>query len=638
MKKMLLGLGLVFLFFSVSFQTAQAEAVPNANMVITDKGEVKSKDEAKKDKDIKVKKKIETVAGIELHSQYYPLANYRANISTDGESWLSKPAVGAMNGITNFFFFLSKIISQMVDTCIDKLFSLDVVNQIADLIGDISTQLYNHLWASFGTLFFMIAAVHLFFIFAFKQNAVETFKRGLVLFLVLGLVTIWFSNVSYYLKVVNHLTEETEGVLMKAGTTFTTGSDVKIPEGQELEGALAVMRNFYFDLTVERPYLLMNYGTPDKASVVKKDKSRVDRLVSLKSTDAAQEKRKEIIKQEINSKNNPNMSAGYVDYQMAIAFLALLFTLILGIPLILIAFLHVLFSVLPMLLSIVLAITAILSILPSFSNSFLKTFGRMMALFLMKALVSLFILAIFLIVTLMDKLLPPTNPGMYFVNILAIALTIICLLKYRNEVIALFTAGQVSVNTSMPKVSDWKNKVPDVTIPSRLGVWTPTDEGGGSEREKEGERGKQEPENSGDNQGADDVPMPSESENYSRREQQENFDSEEPSETSTDNQEERGNQDVPDSSSDYANDRGMNSEEGKTSASERNNEFDSTGDDLARNVVDFDDYKQEKDTPSNFERTPQPEPVNEDYLQSLEMMEPPAIENEGDDSETYQVG
>ncbi|WP_369821508.1 CD3337/EF1877 family mobilome membrane protein [Listeria sp. ILCC796] len=624
---MMCAMFLVLVFMSMTMQTVQAEVAPNSDVVITDKGEVKTKEEATKEKNTTVKKKIETVAGIELHSKYYPLANYRANVSTEGESWLSKPAVGAMNGITNFFFFLSKIISEMVDTCIDKLFSLDVVNAVADLIGKISTQLYNHLWASFGALFVVIAVSHLFFIFVFKQNAVETLKRGLILFLVMGLVTVWFSNVSYYLKVVNHWTEQTEGVLMKAGTTFTTDSEVTIPEGQELEGALSVMRNFYFDLTVERPYLLMNYGTPDKASIIKGDKNRVDRLLSLKSTDAGQDKRNEIIKQEINSKNNPNMSAGYVDYQMAIAFIAFLFTLILGIPLILIAFLHVLFSVLPMLLSIVLAITAILSILPSFSNSFLKTFGKMIALFLMKALVSLLILAIFLIVTLMDKLLPPTSPSMYFVNMLAIAITIICLLKYRNEVIALFTAGQVRVNAPMPHVSDLKDKVTKGFSSPKLESFTFPDLGGRSELRGEDSEGTETLDNA-----IGEIDTQSFEENNYSRQDQETLGEENSSVGQLESPEEN-----QENSRNYTDFENVNDSD---SLDETYTDMGSMSEEESRNVVDFDDFRQGKEELSNFERTPQPEPVNEDYFQSLEMMEPPAVdvENEGDDDEIHQVG
>lgn len=483
LKRFLLIFCLVFLISFIPIQTVYAEVTPDINTVIDDDGTVKTKDEVEKEKNVTVKKKIVKKAGIELHSKYYPLENYRANVSDD-TGWLSKPAISAMNGITNFFFFLSKIISEMVDTCIDKLYSLDVVNQIADMIANISSKLYQNLFATFGVMFVVIAAVHLFFIFAFKQNATETIKRGLTLFLVLGLVTVWFSNAGYYLKVVNHLTEETEGVLMKAGTTFTADSDEKIPEGQELDGALAVMRNFYFDLTVERPYLLMNYGTPDKASIIKKDEKRVDSLLSLKSTESAQKQREKIINNEVNKLDNAYMSASSVDYQMAIAFISLLFTIILGIPLILVAFLHVLFSVLPMLLSIVLAITAILSILPSFSNSFFKTFGKMVALFLMKALVSLFILAIFLIVTLMDKLIPPVNLGLYLVNMLATSLIIICLFIYRNEVISLFSAGEVQMGNTMPKIPrkykrmlsnmsnmpEWENSYPSNKLPLNTGV------------------------------------------------------------------------------------------------------------------------------------------------------------------------
>ncbi|EUJ33146.1 hypothetical protein MFLO_04375 [Listeria floridensis FSL S10-1187] len=389
-----------------------------------------------------IAKKKENVAGIELHSKYFPSENYQAITDTSDEGWIDSKLVGAMNGITNFFFFLTKIIAEIVDTCVEKLYSVNVIEKISDMVSKISGVLWRNLEASFGVLFFLIAVIQIFFIFTAKRNSMQAMKRGFMLFCVMGVCLMWFSNTGYYLKTLNHLSSETQGVIMKAGTEFTTSSGEKVEEGKELEGSLAIMRNFYFDLIVKRPYLLMNYGTPNPDKIGEK---RIDEMLSYKvTTKEAIEKKKEAVKEEIDSKDNAYMSSAYATYQMAIAFLSFLFSIVLGIPLILIAFMNVIVGILAMVIAVIVPTTAILSYLPSFANSIWNTLGKLIGVFLLKALIGLLILFIFLIVNTMDILLPPTSLGMYFVNILAIAVSIILMLKYRNQLIKFFTAGRVA--------------------------------------------------------------------------------------------------------------------------------------------------------------------------------------------------
>ncbi|MBA3925537.1 CD3337/EF1877 family mobilome membrane protein [Listeria rustica] len=454
-------------------EQAKEQAKKASDKTIQQQADKKARDiQAQEAKELKAKttvqKKIVTVAGITLHSKYYPNANYRANIDTSDDGFFDKKIISAMNALTNFFFSLTKIVANVVDTSVDKLYSMDVVNQVSDMIANISVQLFHGLNEKFGVLFFTIAVIQIFIIFAVKQNHGEAFRKAMLLFLVIGLGFLWFSNVSYYLKVVNHLSEETQGVIMQSGTSFTADSKEKVVKGEELEGSLSLMRNFYFDLIVERPYLLMNYGTPDKSALIQKDKNRVDKLLSYKDTKEGQKAKEKVISSEIDTKNNPYMSSNYVDYQMAIAFISFLFSILLGIPLVLIAFLNPLISILFVVLALVFAITAILSILPSFSNSLLNTFTKMLAVAFMKCIVGLFILFIYLIVAVMDKLLPPTSIGMYALNIIAVAASIFLLMKYRNELIKLVTGDAItSIDNHIPEnmMQNMQLDLPKMDIP-----------------------------------------------------------------------------------------------------------------------------------------------------------------------------
>ncbi|MBC1374204.1 hypothetical protein HB839_01550 [Listeria sp. FSL L7-1699] len=382
--------------------------------------------------------------GIELLSKKYDLSHYESLTSTEDEGMLSSAFVGGMNAIANFFFAITKLIGEVIDTGIGYLYSLDAIKLLSEKIGGISELLWDNLYASFGILFFLVAVLQIFFTVVVKKNGVAAGKKAFMLFLVIGISFIWFSNSSWYLKSINKLSAETQGVIMKAGTAFSADSGQKIPKGQELDGSLAVMRNAYFSIVVEKPYLLMNYGTPDKAQILKDDSSRIDRMLSFKMTQAGLESKKKEVESEINDLGNNAMNASNVSNKMGVSFLSMIFAILLGIPLLLIAFLNLLLQVLALGIALLLPISFIISFIPSFANSGWKTFGKLVGVFLLKALVGMVILFVFLIITIMDTIIPTTNTGMYFLNGIAIAVCIILLIIFRDKMIALVTAGMVS--------------------------------------------------------------------------------------------------------------------------------------------------------------------------------------------------
>ncbi|MBM5596653.1 hypothetical protein D8X91_05690 [Listeria seeligeri] len=382
--------------------------------------------------------------GIELLSKKYDLSHYESLTSTEDEGMLSATIVDGMNAISNFFFAITKLIGDVIDTGIGYLYSLDAIKLLSEKIGGISELLWDNLYASFGILFFLIAVLQIFFTVVVKKNGVAAGKKAFMLFLVIGISMIWFSNSSWYLNSINKLSSETQGVIMKAGTAFSADSGQKITKGQELDGSLAVMRNAYFSIVVEKPYLLMNYGTPDKTQILKDDSNRIDRMLSYKMTQDGVKEKEKAVQSEINDLGNNAMNASNVSNKMGVSFLSMIFAILLGIPLLLIAFLNLLLQVLALGIALLLPISFIVSFIPSFANSGWKTFGKLVGVFLLKALVGMVILFVFLIITIMDTIIPTTNTGMYFLNGIAIAACIILLIIFRDKMISLVTAGMVS--------------------------------------------------------------------------------------------------------------------------------------------------------------------------------------------------
>ncbi|EHO5109431.1 hypothetical protein KLP99_001631 [Listeria monocytogenes] len=382
--------------------------------------------------------------GIELSSERYDMSHYEALTSTSDEGMIDSKLISGMNSIANFFFAITKLIGEVIDTGIGYLYSLDAIKLLSDKIGGISEILWNNLYETFGILFFLVAVLQIFFTVVIKKNGVAAGKKAFMLFLVIGISFIWFTNSSWYIKAINNLSSETQGVIMKAGTAFSTGSGQKITKGKELDGSLAVMRNAYFSIVVEKPYLLMNYGTPDKSEILKDDPNRIDNMLKYKMSQAGLKEKEKLIESEVNDLGNIAMSSGNIAQKMGVAFLSMIFAILLGLPLLLIAFLNLLLQVLVLGVALILPISFIMSFIPSFANSGWKTFGKMVGIFLLKALVGMVILFVFLIITIMDTIIPATNIGMYFLNGIAISICIILLIVFRDKVISLVSAGMVT--------------------------------------------------------------------------------------------------------------------------------------------------------------------------------------------------
>ncbi|EPS2988342.1 CD3337/EF1877 family mobilome membrane protein [Listeria monocytogenes] len=382
--------------------------------------------------------------GIELLSEKYDMSHYEALTSTDGEGMIDSTIIEGMNSIANFFFSITKLIGEVIDTGIGYLYSLDAIKLLSDKVGNISEMLWDNLYQTFGILFFLVAVLQIFFTVVVKKNGVAAGKKAFMLFLVIGISFVWFTNSSWYIKSINSLSSETQGVIMKAGTAFSADSGQKITKGEELDGSLAVMRNAYFSIVVEKPYLLMNYGTPDKAEILKNNPDRIDNMLKYKMTKEGMKSKKELIDSEVNDLGNNHMSAGNVAQKMGVAFLSMIFSIILGCPLLLIAFLNLLLQVLALGVSLILPVSFIMSFIPSFSSSGWKTFGKLVGIFLLKALVGMIILFVFLIITIIDTLIPATNIGMYFLNGIVIAVCIILLIMFRDKLISLISGGMVA--------------------------------------------------------------------------------------------------------------------------------------------------------------------------------------------------
>ncbi len=391
----------------------------------------------------KIDPNIEEQGGVELEGERYDLEQYRA-VTYIEESWnpfslekLDK----MMNGIANMFFGMTKLVANIVDTGLRELYGLSIVNQFADKIGSASEELWDVLYENFAALLFVVAVLQVFFYYVAQRNGAKAGQATLKMMAVLIVAGVWFSQSGYLLKTLNNVSNEAQGAIMSAGAFLTT-EDVNQENG--LEASQALLRNAYFDLAVYDPYLAMNYGTTDEKAITEGDTNRITNLLRTPLTKDGYKEREKIVQKEVEELGNKSMALTSIYGKIAVSVFSFFFSLLLGIPLLLIAFVNFILQVLMLVIALFLPVSFVMAILPSFANSGWYTLGRLFGVAAMKIFVGIILLMTFMIVQITQEVVPSTSTEMYMLNAIITSVLLILMIKCRNKLIEFITAGKVS--------------------------------------------------------------------------------------------------------------------------------------------------------------------------------------------------
>ncbi|MEC1183121.1 CD3337/EF1877 family mobilome membrane protein [Bacillus altitudinis] len=406
-----------------------------------------------KEGDKTVKPKVEKVGGVELEISRFPLQHYQAQ--NEAETGIIK---GNILALSNVMLSFTQTTVMIVDKALDLFMSAELIDNFSDAITSVSKETYNVLKKSFGEIIFVFMIGFVVYLFLVRGSFKEGMRRFVLFFVVMIVAGLWVSKAGYWIESLNALSIEGQGKLITVGNkivkTFSSKSDSSlsvedVKKGKELEGTTAVLRNFYFDAAMKNPYLVTNYGTPNEKTILKKGDGeggldRIDTLLSFRLTSDGQSAKKEFInKKEIKEYKNQSIAEGNIFAQLGYSFIGLLAAISLGIPFFLIAFLNFLIQIIVLAIAFFLPFAFILSYVPQFAYSGFVSLGRMFALFVMKALLTLVLIFVYAICVITTKTIPPTNLGMYFLNVVAMSAILIIAFLKRDKIINFVTAGKV---------------------------------------------------------------------------------------------------------------------------------------------------------------------------------------------------
>lgn len=389
--------------------------------------------------------------GVPLKIKEWDLSRYQPTIYDGGM------VENGMNGITKAGFSLQKFIVLTTDVSMDILFSLKPIEVFADKLDAISNTMFTSFKAKFGTTLVIFALVYAFYQMTIKGSMREGMRRLGKLFLVLAIGGLFLVNMGQYLKIGSHWSNSLQGIVLGSGSGVITllGGDGSFADSDKIDlknpsaGTVAIMRNVYFDLALEKPYLLMNYGTPVKAKIDEKTASgealsRSDKLLSFKRTEDGESARVAFVQKEVKTLENESMHKSNVYNQFGIMLVGLISSIALSVPFIAMAFFSFLLSFLILAIGFVLVYMYFLSIIPQYGNSIFVGIGKVGSLFVIKAMLSAVVLFVYLTCYIVQTLIPVTNTGTYFVNMLILIILLIVMYVKKDAIVKFITAGKVT--------------------------------------------------------------------------------------------------------------------------------------------------------------------------------------------------
>lgn len=411
------------------------------------------------DGDTTTQPKVEKAGGVELKVKRFPISRYQANNEASDD--LIK---GAFVGLTNVTFSFAGNIVRVVDAGMDILYNLQPIDEFANSITNVSKTVYKTLKKNFGEALFIFTCAYVVYLFCVRGSAKEAMRRSILFICVMVIGGLWMSNAGYYMKALNALSVEAQGKLLTAGNglvgivqdegNFADSSAIK--KGKEMEGAVAVMRNLYFDIALMKPFLIVNFGETSEAKINErgdsKDKlSRVDKLLSYKLSEDGEKAKKDHIKDtEVRKYENESMTSGNVFNQLGESFIAVVASIVIGIPFLALAFFNFLLQIIALVIVFFVPFAFILAYVPQLAYSGFVTLGRLGSVYLLKAMLGVIVLFVYVTCFIVDKLIPPNGFGMYLLNVAVLASILWIGFHKRDAIIKFVTAGKVvSVDNNM---------------------------------------------------------------------------------------------------------------------------------------------------------------------------------------------
>lgn len=319
----------------------------------------------------------DTVNADNLYSKY-PLSNYQLDFYVDNSwSWLpwnwldgiGKSVQYGLYCITNFVWTISLYLSNATGYVVQQAYKLDFINDMADSIGKSIQTLAGvteHGFSSSGfyvgflLIIILIVGVYTAYTGLLKR---ETSKA---LHAVINFVVVFIVSASFIAYAPNYIQKINDFSSDISTASLDLGTKIMLPDSQSKgKDSVDLIRDSLFAIQVEKPWLLLQFGNSDTEEI---GADRVEALVSASPSDEDGETRENVVKTEIEDKDNDNLTIPQVVNRLGMVFFLLIFNLGITIFIFLLTGMMLFSQILFIIYAMFLPVSFLLSMIPTYEN------------------------------------------------------------------------------------------------------------------------------------------------------------------------------------------------------------------------------------------------------------------------------
>lgn len=328
------------------------------------------------------------------------------------------------------------IIYPLFDTALSKMFDLTNITQgINDIFSNVQ-QFTKQTWAGevFKQLLYTAFGLGLVWVFIQSVKSGAGLKAILSVLLVAIIGSAWISAGGTVLTKVNEFTSTAQNAVF----TEIDSSDQTYSSTDDFENKI---RKTFFEKAVIRPYTLADFGTTN-LDASEKDGSY--RLIGGKADS-------DVIDALAKSNDYLSKDGGEEWYQASVGLMAPIMSLAYGIPLLMIGVFNLILQLGAILLYYLSPFTVLLSLLPRFSNSALKTGLSALGLLFAKIGLLFGIMFVSWVGTVTDTIVPVTNSASALLNSIVYIVLMVLLWKNKSFLVQTVT-GSSMANQALNKI------------------------------------------------------------------------------------------------------------------------------------------------------------------------------------------
>ena len=344
----------------------------------------------------------------------YPLSNYQLDFYVDNSwDWLpwnwtdgiGKQVMYGLYAITNFIWTISLYISNATGYLVKEAYSLDFISSTANAIGKNMQTLAGvtsyglsseGFYVGFLLIFILVLGIYVSYTGLIKRETTKAVHAIVNFVLVFILSASFIAYAPDYIAKINDFSSDISNASLSLGTKIT------LPDSEAKgKDSVDLIRDSLFSIQVKQPWLLLQYGTTDMDSL---GADRVENLLSTSPDSNNGEDRENIIKEEIEDKDNANMTITKTISRLGTVFFLFFFNIGISIFVFLLTGIMIFSQILFIIYAMFLPVSFLLSMIPTFDGMSKRAITKLFNTILTRAGITLIITVAFSISTMLYTL------------------------------------------------------------------------------------------------------------------------------------------------------------------------------------------------------------------------------------------